>query len=156
LVWKKRRNGKGNTNSFFFFYNFAGYYVLAKSFYWGENSDSYEEAFQPKVVIGFASDSSRSNFDLGGANTNQCSGDTFMNWTTGVTKSATNTLRTFFATFGILFGAVVALGGAAFYLSRQANATPKQPIGAFDAEDLDEHDYHKIAMVGNNRNLVDF
>jgi hypothetical protein len=131
--------------------------VLVKSFYWGEQSDSYEEySFKPKVVVGLASDSSRTNFDLGGANTNQCAGDTFMNWTTGVSKSATNTLRTFFSTFGILLGAIVALGAAAWYLSKQASATPKQTIGAFEAEDLDEHDYHKIAMAGNNRNLVDF
>jgi hypothetical protein len=130
--------------------------VLQKSFTWGEQSDSYETSFEPKVVIGIASDPSRNTFDLGGANTNQCSGNTFMNWTTGVSKSATNTLRTFFSTFGILLGATLALGAAGWCLFRKGSATPKQqPIAAFD-EDLDEHDYHKIAMVGNNRNLVDF
>jgi hypothetical protein len=128
--------------------------VIQKSFYWGEQSDSYEYSFKPKVVVGFASSADRNNYDLGGANTNQCAGDTFTKWTTGVTKTAANTLRTFLSTFGILCAAVIALFAVGWYLAKQANAKPKQN---FDDDDLlDENEYHKIAMVGHNRNLVDF
>jgi putative Mn2+ efflux pump MntP len=131
-----------------------GYYLVKRTFYWGEQSDSYENSsFEPKVIVGLASSQDRNNYDLGGANTNLCAGDTFMNWTKGVGKSASNTLRNFFSTFGILVAAIIAIFVAGWYITQQAKRKPKE---VFDDDDLDENEYHKIAMVGNNRNLVDF
>jgi hypothetical protein len=76
-----------------------------------------------------------------------------MNWTTGVSKSAANNLRTFYSTFGILLGATLALVGLlGAFSDKVAQRQSSSPL----QQDLDEHDYHKIAMVGNNRNLVDF
>ena len=83
----------------------AGYYYQFKQqFYWGDQNDSYEYSFVPKVTVGISSNvETNYYYDLGGANTNKCySGNTFSSWTIGVRKSAANTFITFFISFGIL------------------------------------------------------
>jgi hypothetical protein len=86
----------------------AGKYYTKNQFYWGDQSDSYDYSFVPKIMVGVASTESSNSFDLGGANTNKCySGSTFSNWTIGVRKSAANTLESFFISFGILTGTVI-------------------------------------------------
>jgi hypothetical protein len=84
-----------------------------------------------------------------GANTNQCSGDLYEL----DDRCPANNLRTFYSTFGILLGATLALVGLlGAFSDKVAQRQSSSPL----QQDLDEHDYHKIAMVGNNRNLVDF
>jgi len=125
-----------------------GYYKLYYVFHYGDQSDSYSYAFVPKVTVGFYSNPNKNQYDLGGANTNACSGGTFTNWTKGVRKSAANTIKTFLATFGILLCAVLAVFVAGWLIMRQARNQPKEVI----IEDpLDDNEKHKVALVGNNK-----
>lgn len=131
----------------------AGYYSIQEKFYWNEKADGYDYSFTPKLVIGFASNPNKQVFDLGGANTNACSGDMFNNWTKGLQKSAANTIKTFIATFGILVGAIMGVLMVGWCIMRQANGKPKEFIVE---EPTDENEYHKMAMMGNQmNNLVD-
>jgi hypothetical protein len=131
-----------------------GYYKVQLQFHWGEQSDNYEYSFDPKVMVGFTSNPQKGIFDLGGANTNKCSGDIFTKWTKGVRKSAANTIRSFFATFGILFGSILAVFAAGWCIMRESKNQPKEVV----VEDpLDENEHNKIVLLGNSQNhLVDF
>lgn len=131
-----------------------GWYTVSRTFHWGDQNDSYEYSFVPKVTVGFTSNPQKGLYDMGGANTNLCSGDTFTNWTKGVRRSAANTIKTFLATFGILLGAIAAVFGAGYFLMKLSRNKPKEVL----IEDpLDENVNHKIALVGDNKNnLVDF
>jgi hypothetical protein len=129
----------------------AGNYYLNGSFYWNEKSDNYTYTFSPKLSVGFMSSPSKSVYDLGGANTQQCAGTTFVDWSKTARSSAMNSIQTFFATFGILLGAIAALTMVGWYLTRQA--TPKKLI-LEDPDDAD-NDYHKVQMLGDkDQNLV--
>lgn len=130
----------------------VGTYKLHKQFYWGSQSDNYEYSFKPKVTVGIASGSGYRQYDLGGANTNQCQGDVFYSWTTGVRKSMANTVSTFFLTFGIMIASLCAIIGAGWLIMRRANPNMKEVI----VEDEIDADYHKISMMGQNKSVVDF
>jgi len=95
---------------------------------------------------------SKNNYDLGGANTDRCSGNTFVNWTTGVRKSASNTLFSFFVTFGILLVSVLSILAMGYFILRQSKA--KSTALLEEEEDNKNNEYHKIAMLGNNKTLV--
>jgi len=133
----------------------AGYYRIKRSFTIGEQYDGYEYGYIPQVKVGFASAQNKNVYDLGGANTNKCAGDTFINWTKGVRKSAANTIKTFFATFGILLGAILAVFFAGWLIMRQSRHQPKEIV--IDDDPLDEAEYqHKVSLVGQSGNaLVD-
>ena len=126
-----------------------GEYKLYYTYHWGSQSDSYEYSFVPKVTVGFTSNPNKGVYDLGGANTNKCSGDTFTNWTKGVRKSAANTIKTFVATFGILLCAVLAVFAAGWLIMRQAKNQSRE---VFLDDPADENDNHKFAMVGDSKN----
>lgn len=126
-----------------------GYYSLYYYFHWGSQNDNYEYSFVPKVSIGFTSNPGNGVYDLGGANTNDCSGDTFTNWTKGVRKSAANTIKTFFATFGILLCAVLAVFGAGWMIMKQTRNQPREVVVD---DPLDENEKHKVALVGDSKN----
>ncbi|EEC47001.1 predicted protein [Phaeodactylum tricornutum CCAP 1055/1] len=130
----------------------AGYYKLSESFWWGSQSDSYNYTFTPHVTLGMKSKKSKNNYDLGGANTDRCSGNTFVNWTTGVRKSASNTLFSFFVTFGILLVSVLSILAMGYFILRQSKA--KSTALLEEEEDNKNNEYHKIAMLGNNKTLV--
>jgi len=126
-----------------------GRYKIYESFFWGEKSDNYDYAFTPKATVGFSSGNYKQAYDLGGANTNLCSGKTFQSWTESVRKSAANTVETFFVTFGFLLGSVMAICFAGWCIVRQAHNETKELM----ADDpIDETDYHKFSMIGDDRN----
>jgi hypothetical protein len=131
----------------------VGNYTIREQFDWSDKNDTYDYAFTPKLVVGFASSANKQVYDLGGANTNACSGDTFTNWSKSIQKSAANTIKTFFATFGILLGSIFGVLLAGWCIMRQAKPKPKE----FVADDAtDENEYHKMAMMGDQMNdLVD-
>lgn len=131
----------------------AGYYKVNGNFYFGEKNDSYQYSFKPKVSVGIASSANKNVYDLGGANTDMCAGNVFARWTKGVRKTAANSISAFFLTFGILTSAILAMFCLGWCLVRKANEPPKIALGD---EMIDENEYHKISMVGKNRNLVDF
>lgn len=124
-----------------------GYYAISEHFYWGEQSDNYEYTFNPKVSVGLNSNPNKQVYDLGGANTNYCAGDSFSNWTKGVRESAANTIRSFFATFGILVMAVLGVLLVGWYVMRQAS--PRQTELIIE-EPVDHLQYQKMAMMGKN------
>ena len=137
----------------------VGYYYFKETFNWGSQNDAYEYSFRPKVVVGLASGQNMNQFDLGGANTNKCAGNTLLKWTTGVGKTASNTLKTFFLTFGILIGAIVAILFAVFFIMKKAKKTSRQSnkVGVLNEELIEENnETNKIAMMGQNRDLVNF
>jgi len=136
----------------------AGYYKIQDKFYWGSQSDSYDYSFKPRIVVGIASSQNPDEYDLGGANTGKCPGETVTSWTTGVAKSAANTVKTFFMTFGILLACLVALGLAGYFIIRKANGKHKSFVRKQSESLMDEkeNEIQKVAMIGKNRNLVDF
>lgn len=128
----------------------AGNYKISHNFYWGGQSDSYTYSFTPKVVVGVASDLANNVYDLGGANTNSCKGEVVSDWTVGVRKSMANSIKSFFATFGILCGSIVTLIIAGWCIRRQSRA-PKIPKSIIVDEELDEMSYQAIR---ENQNLA--
>lgn len=135
----------------------AGYYVLEKTFYWGTQSDSYEYSFVPKVIIGISSDPSKGQFDLGGANTQYCAGNSFMKWTTGVGQSASNTVKSFFITFGILMGVILGIFLAGMAVVRAASAPPPSSTRyKLEIDDVERNEQYKIKMLGKNQDLVSY
>lgn len=127
-----------------------GEYKLYYYYHWGSQSDNYEYSFVPKVSVGFTSNPNNGVYDLGGANTNDCSGDTFTNWTKGVRKSAANTIKTFFATFGILLCSVLAVFAAGWVIMKQTRNRPKEIVVDDPLDDSNEK--HKVALVGDSKN----
>lgn len=128
----------------------AGNYKINHMFYWGGQSDSYTYSFTPKVVVGIASDLNNNVYDLGGANTNNCKGEIVNDWTIGVRKSMANSIKSFFATFGILCGSIVTLIIAGWCITRQSRA-PKIPKSIIVDEELDEMSYQAIR---ENQNIA--
>jgi len=79
-----------------------GKYRISSHFYWDEDT-SYSGHFDPKLEVGFKSSIYQNTYDYGGANTQYCSGTTFMtSWTNGVKKAYANSFANFVKTFGIL------------------------------------------------------
>lgn len=125
----------------------AGTYELTHNFYWGFKDDEYDYTFTPKVIIGVSSKSNSNQFDLGGANTKQCNGGYFSNWTRGVKRSAANTLASFLVTFGILTFSIVAVSCATCFLFRQAKKQQTKII--IVDEEIDEQSHYNIQIDEN-------
>lgn len=122
----------------------AGYYSISEQFYWGSQSDSYEYSFTPKVIVGVASVQNKNQYDLGGANTNQCgSGNTFTAWTNGVRKTAADTFVSFMLTFGTLLAVILVICGVGWLIMRHAKAREPRKEIIVD-EVLDEASYEAI------------
>jgi hypothetical protein len=131
----------------------AGNYKIAESFFWGSQNDEYQYTFTPKVIAGLASTLNSKVYDVGGANTDKCSGAVISDWTKGVRKSMANSIKSFFATFGILSGSILAICLAGWYIMRQARARRKvTPQAIIVDEDLDDMSYKAIR---DNQTLVD-
>ncbi len=137
----------------------AGYFYLQETFYFGSQSDSYQYKFRPKVEVGFTSDPRSDHYDLGGANTQKCSGNLFFNWSTRPDVAIPEALKSFIITFGILIFCIAATSFAGWYITKRAHAsapaaTKSPPLNdafAYSAE----NDFRKQAMLGANKNLVD-
>lgn len=124
----------------------AGYYTISEQFYFGEQNDDYTYNFTPKVSVGISSYANSNNYDLGGANTNMCNGGTFSDWTKGVRKSASETLATFFLTFGILAFAILSVCLTSWCVVRKAREYQTKIIVD---EELDETQYTAIRDQNN-------
>lgn len=128
----------------------AGSYQIYETFYWGDQSDDYTYKFTPKVVVGIASSLNSNVYDLGGANTNSCKGNVVTDWTVGIRRSMANSIKSFFATFGILTGGILAVLIAGWCIRRQSREPTIQKAIIVD-EDLDEMAYQAIR---ENQNIA--
>jgi len=85
-----------------------GKYRIRSNFYWNNNkndnnNDYSVSTFNPLLSVGFKSSQYQNTFDYGGANTQYCSGNTFVaKWTNNVKKVYANSISNFFKGFGIL------------------------------------------------------
>jgi hypothetical protein len=134
----------------------AGYYQLSEQFYFPNKNDDYSYSFTPRITVGVTSDLNNNKYDLGGANTDLCPGNMFSNWTRGVKRSAADTILSFFVTFGILFGAIAAVGFAYWYIRRQVNKKPTPIIVEEQADGDDEEDeYQQLSpmIMANQQHL---
>lgn len=133
----------------------SGSYYIRSHFYLGEQeeSDSYSYNFVPHVVIGFSSNEEVGYYDLGGANTDSCEGKSFLAWTNKIGRKS-ETLQTFLLVFGLLSFTIVAVGMMGYYIVKQA----RDVVAASVKEELLDHDNeaHKMALVGQNRDLVKY
>ena len=146
----------------------SGYYKLHQNFYWGQQSDNYNYSFVPKAYLGISSGENKNQYDLGGANVDNCAGNTFTSWTTGVRKSAGSTVQTFLVTFGILLASVLGILGLGYFIFNQSGSTPVgKPVAkdsktkalmaeSGDSEDDENETFAKMSMMGRHSNLVDF
>lgn len=134
-----------------------GYYEISDRFYWSgkDENDNYEYSFIPKVVIGISSTEKSNVYDFGGANTNHCYGNTFNTWTSGVKRTAADTVASFFFTFGILMGTIFAVLLAGVCIYRQAQKQRQRREKIIVDEEFDEAAYQNLAsMVAAQKDLV--
>uniref|UniRef100_A0A7R9WTH9 Uncharacterized protein n=1 Tax=Craspedostauros australis TaxID=1486917 RepID=A0A7R9WTH9_9STRA len=106
----------------------AGQFRLSTHFYWRNDSSDGSStnnadgtSFYPQMTIGFKTDIANNEFDLGGANTNLCTGNYFSNWKEGVRKTYSTTMGKIIISFGILVATAIVLACVAFYLVKRAN-----------------------------------
>jgi len=134
----------------------VGSYQISSSFYWDDSDVNDESAFVPTIAVGFRSSKSQQYFNLGGANTELCSGKsgTSVSWTKYVQPTSADEKSSFYWSLGILAGAI-AIGGAfvIFLRRRQCNQCCFSEEDPF-LEVID--DTKKMQMFRSNRMLVDF
>lgn len=129
----------------------AGYYRLYDTFWFeSQSDDNMEYSFSPKVSVGFMSTQTKRSYDLGGANTNHCSGDVgFNHWSADVKKTAATAFKTGMITFCVLASMIIAVS-----MMRQRPNTSSDPF-AKETQAEEAADYQKMSMVANNATLVD-
>lgn len=86
----------------------------------GDTTSSTSAAFSPLVTVGFASNQNSGYYDLGGANTEKCGGQS-KNIQSDIQSTVTSALSsksftTFLLSFGVVIAAFAVLGGIAFYV----------------------------------------
>jgi hypothetical protein len=139
---------------------YSGYYYIKTHFYWeesdGTNSD---QSFYPTVTVGFKSNLNSNAYDYGGANTDLCSGSSFITWTNGVATSYANALGNFVRSFGILLVTIGCLGAFIWVLVKRPKSfkDARQKISGKRNPLLDdEFDFSKMRKSGQTNDLVDF
>jgi hypothetical protein len=143
-----------------------GNYRISTQFYWGEKNDDLGYNFVPSTSVGFKSNINKAAYDLGGANTNLCRGNTFIAWSAGVRKQYANALSNFMKSFGILVLTIGVMGGFIYWLVKKPdffsgnfgskfNFASKKKKLIDDHDEEDEDGFHKVAMVGKN-DILDF
>jgi hypothetical protein len=136
-----------------------GNYRINTQFYWGEKNNDLDYNFVPTPSVGFKSNINKEAYNLGGANINSCSGNTFIAWSEGVRKQYANALSNFMKTFGILVFTIGVMGGFMYWFVKKPNlnfsskSKEKKLIDDHDTED--EDGFQHVAMVGQN-DILDF
>jgi hypothetical protein len=140
-----------------------GNYRISTQFSWGEKNNDLDYNFVPKPSVGFKSNMNKEAYDLGGANTNLCGGNTFIAWSDGVRKQYANALSNFMKSFGILVFTIGVMGGFMYWFIKKPdlNFRSRFNFGSKKTKLIDDHDeedevgFHKVAMVGKN-DILDF
>lgn len=92
-----------------------GKYRIQSKFYWDQDNSNnggyYSPVFYPTLSIGIKSSIYQNTYDYGGANTQYCSGTTFLtSWTNNVKAYYANSISNFFKSFGILLFTIIVMG----------------------------------------------
>ena len=159
-----------------------GKYRIQSNFYWNDADDSvsYNPVFYPTLTVGFKSSIYQNTYDYGGANTQYCSGTTFItSWTNGVKAAYANSISNFFKSFGILLFTIVIMGAFIWFMVNRPMSCVGLDIGSMKLggsrdktkkkSTLDESsneessysnsenfDFHKMKSQTGNQNLFDF
>lgn len=143
-----------------------GYYRVKTHFFW-PSSEYATDAFTPTATIGFKSHIDSNKYDYGGANTNKCSGNTFVSWSDSIKTQYANAISNFMKTFGILVLTVIGMGFAVWVLWRGPQRTLRKiqrgtlfrRNNGMSAKMIDEEnaadDVKKLAMIGKG-DVLDF
>jgi len=134
-----------------------GSFSVTTQFYWGSGSDDdgEQQLFSPYVTVGFHSERDPNKYDLGGVNTNMCSGNTFVAWSNDIKESGTfsGPLASIVWSSLVLVGTLVILGMFAWYLWKRPFEN-KDSFAKYYDESVDED--RKITLIRNHSGLVDF
>jgi len=146
-----------------------GQFSVGGSFYFADQADDYDYKFKPKVVVGLSSQQNSNSYNLGGANTNQCDGESFTKWSNGIARSVSGPLHAFIVTMIVLaLGALSVMSGLWYFnkyyrlhfekdedddKQKKLNTTASDLV----ADDyIDEEDMKRIAMMGGReRDMID-
>jgi hypothetical protein len=126
-----------------------GQYRITTQFYWTGSSSSSNDIWIPTVSVGFKSNLDKSVYDLGGANTNKCSGNI---WSDAVKNTYDSAVANLMKTFGILALTVTAMGGFVCYIARRrrmALPTGKEHL-------IVEEEPNNWQMVSSSKDVLDF
>jgi cbb3-type cytochrome oxidase subunit 3 len=143
-----------------------GNYRVKTHFFWPE-SDYSTSSFTPNAVVGFKSHANSNKYDYGGANTDQCSGNSFVSWSDAIKTQYANAMSNFMRTFGILVLTVLGMGMAVWFLWRGPKRALNQikrgrlfrrnngmSAKMIDAEN-EADDIKKLGMIGK-QDVLDF
>lgn len=135
-----------------------GYYQIESQFYWGKSNNGYDTSFYPSVTVGFKSSIYQNAFDLGGANTDDCRGSTFVTWTNRVRTTYANAVSNFIKTFGILLFTIAIMGSFIWFLINKPRSLKDAKAKLIPNGRQEEvFDFRKLPTgAGKNIQLVDF
>ena len=127
-----------------------GKYQIATQFFFGDKNNNIDYSFVPKVHVGFKSSLQKDGYDLGGANVDWCSGNTFISWSDSVRKQYANAINNFMRTFGLLTFTLSVIWLFIYWLWRR----PKTFSG--EEPESEDMDFKKMRLVGTSRDIIDF
>ena len=134
----------------------VGNYSLSTQFYWSKSDDDgSSQSFAPFTTIGFHTEKDPNKYDLGGANTDKCPGNSIITWNQNIRRSGrfSGPVASFIWSFLILLGTFGILGMFAWYLWRRPSGNDSFSRHYHDAIMEDDR---KIMLVGSNKGLVAF
>lgn len=132
-----------------------------------DGGTSSNALFTPLVTVGFASSKNRDNYDLGGANTDLCGGESKniqSDIVDAMHKSVSHPVAKFLLSLTVVLTAIAALGVSTFYvwnsrLCKKVNCdTCSSKEGNFSdyelEDDIFEDDNKKLAMMRKNAAML--
>ena len=148
-----------------------GSFSISTQFYWSKtnstttrsstsSSDSTttaDQLFSPYVSVGFHSNRDPNKYDLGGANTDMCQGNSIMTALNEIRERHYGPIASIIWSSLVLIGTLVILGMFAWYLWRRPSS--RESIDTFaryyhDEKSVDED--RKITLIRNSPGLVAF
>jgi len=157
-----------------------GKYRIRSNFYWNnknDNNNGYSvSTFDPLLSVGFKSSQYQNTFDYGGANTQYCSGNTFVaKWTNSVKKVYANSISNFFKGFGILMFTILIMSAFIWVMMKRPTSCgnivvklgvlkKEEPMMVLKENSLeeqthdnsDEFDFSKMRSPRSNHSFLDF
>jgi hypothetical protein len=140
-----------------------GSFQVSTQFYWTKSTSDDDQSFSPYVSVGFHSEKNPNKYDLGGANTKMCAGNSFLAWSDEIRHSGrfSGPIASLIWSSLILIGTVGMLGVFAWYLWRNSSRD-KEYVDDFsryydEAEaNAADDDYRKIRLIRKEQGLVAF